>query len=104
MKTVVIRYLNLLALICIAAWFGIEVSWRAAGALCAALATFIGLDRHVAKTLHRYAADKDLFNEFMKAVPVNGTIQFLRTTYLSAGFRNEDLRDLDGFQHDWNDG
>ena len=102
MRAIVIRLLNLFALLGAVAWLARAPDWEPLVTSFALLAAFLGQELWPA--LKPLGNDKKLFECFLSDFPSNGrSARFLDEHDIGGSFRSDDLNELYNFLNTWND-
>lgn len=107
----IVRYLNLLALIATVAWVTATQTWESMAAMLLLFAGIVALDvqmvranRRASGTAATISADMSLYTAFITVLPSSGSISFIDTCNMAGySFDWKRLRDLEVFYHEWND-
>lgn len=104
-----VRYLNLVALLVAGIWFGHVRSWESAVTCLGLLAVFVAHDLKLpsqadkASTVQACAHDRALFHRFLDALPTEGAISFIRDHDMGGSFKLDRLVQLRSFVSEWGD-
>lgn len=98
-----LKIVNLIALLLTVAWFARSPDWEPAVGFLGLLATLIGLEVKT-KSAKGPHPDKELFQEFLRVLPSNDSIEFIRTFNMAGfSFDRRKLDDLKEFAYEWDD-
>ena len=96
----IIRLLNLAALLAAVAWLGSQGGWEPAVTSLALLAGFLYQD--LAQTKSGSTHDQKLYEKFLNEFPSNGrSVQFLKNHDMAGSFLAEELEEFDRFTSTW---
>ena len=101
MRSLLLKILNLLALLAATAWLARTPDWEPAVTALSLLAALIGQELHGARLVSEH--DSALFAKFLAEFPSNGrTAAFLVGHDMGAPFAHESITELDDFVYRWN--
>lgn len=101
MHSMMVRLLNLLALLAAVAWLARMPGWEPLVTSIALFSAFIG--QELWSILKHVNNDKILFEKFLSDFPSNGrSALFLKEHDIGAPFNSDDLNEIDAFLSTWN--